>query len=276
MSETEPRSPAMLLQAAARLAPFPVKDGWPESLTPAQLAKLQYPNEGDLQERKRAIPLRNDFANLVHAAIAAGKLLTVAVERKADAQQGVSTIHAANGLGSPEWRNEQFATSSAPPVEKAASSTVQAITRTACASWFSATREIPRSDYVRAWLADEWNDDKPASVKGKTGRPSDLKKKQGVVLAIVKAFEEVMGQFKSSKLPAPKKDFIDACRRLEKAKTDKAVLFGTVTAATVTTWLKPSGYQFATGTPSGVKNPYTSKLPAITDKISADVFTKKL
>ncbi|MBP9174070.1 MAG: hypothetical protein KBF54_05945 [Rhizobiales bacterium] len=206
MSETEPRSPAMVLQAAARLAPFPVKDGWPEHLTPSQLARLQYPDEGSLPERKRAIPMRNDFSNLVNAAIAAGQLSTVAVERKADAQQGVSTVRAANGLGSQEWRNEQFATSSAPPVEKAASSAVQAVTRKACGFWFSATREIPRSDYVRAWLGDESQDEAssvapllPIGGGSSAGELATTRDVRAIFAAVVpdansKAFERALGE----------------------------------------------------------------------------------
>lgn len=192
MSETYPQSPGMLLQAAARLASFPAKDGWPESLTPAQLGRLQYPDEGDVQERRR---LRNCFIAVVNSAIEAGQLLTVAVKQNADAQQGVSTMqarartspartrrrsfvtgwkewpewreefYAENGLGSPEWRAEF---SRAPrPAEKAASGTIQRITREACVSWFIATREIPRSEYVRAWLGDFWQDEAssvPASL----------------------------------------------------------------------------------------------------------------
>jgi len=194
MSEIDPRSPGMLLQAAARLASFPAKDGWPESLTPAQLGRLQYPTEGDKQERWMAIRLRNDFIAIVNSAIEAGQLSTVAVEQNADAQQGVSTMHAGAAapartrgesweiswaLLSPELREEFYAENGLEPSElfdksylapllwtgpKAASGTLHRITREACVSWFSATttREIPRSEYVRAWLGDLWPGGKAA------------------------------------------------------------------------------------------------------------------
>ncbi len=108
MSETKQRSPAMLLQMAASLVGFSVTDGWPKSLTPSQLAALQFPNEGTLREKKAAIPYRNTFLALVKSAIDAGTIETVAIEAMASDRHSISAKSAANEIASSEWLARDF------------------------------------------------------------------------------------------------------------------------------------------------------------------------
>lgn len=186
MSETEPRSPAMQLHAAAQLASFPAQDGWPECLTPGQLANLQYPNEGTLLEKQTANSSRSVFLGVVRAAIDAGVVETVAIEARASGRHGATTHRALNGLASSEWLERDFAAAATRPVETSFKA-VRGITPKACAAWFHATKEIPRSDYVRAWLGAEWSESAPklnppkvgtgdtATVVDQSGDPYDWK-----------------------------------------------------------------------------------------------------
>ncbi len=113
--------------------------------------------------------------------------------------------------------------------------------------------------------------DAPKPKKG--GRPPDLAEKQRIALAIADAFATVIHIGDDKMLSPPKKNFLDACRRLEMNKTGKTSVFkDTLTADTVADWLRPAGYQFKRGTPTR-SNIYTSNLPAIEGKIHRDIFT---
>lgn len=169
MSETEPRSPAMLLQMAALLVGFSTDGGWPKSLTPLQLAALQYPEEGTLQEKKASSISQFAFLVLVRSAIEAGVIETVAIEPQAPARQDAPANRAPNEFASSEWLARDFVAAPALPVETS-SNAVRGITPKACVTWFRATEEIPRSDYFRAWLGDEWQAKPPKVGIRKTVR----------------------------------------------------------------------------------------------------------
>jgi hypothetical protein len=131
--------------------------------------------------------------------------------------------------------------------------------------------QIEPSECVRAWLGPAWKDQGQGQAKARIGRPPDLPRKRRIVLAIIKAFEEVMGKFDGGKLPAPKEDFLAACHRIEKALTQKSTIFGIITDAdTLASWLRP-GYQFKSGNPKK-SDPYMSQLVATMGRIPADLF----
>ena len=265
MTETTTESPAILKREALRLAGLPVDGDWPESVTPGELAAMQYPCDHTTASEARKLSRRKqrDLAALAKAAIDAGELPTVPAVRQVSAMAKATEMRNSWIMGGPRSVTRLVRVS-------AGSREVQAIERGPCAAWLGAIGKPP-GEYVRAWLGDKWQEE-GAAQKAKTGRPPDLAKKEKAALAIVKAFEEIMGQFKGGRLPQSKDDFLDACRRLEKAKTGKASLFGTATADTVAGWIRPGGYRFASGKPTGKGNLYTSQLPAIAGKILAEVF----
>lgn len=163
--------------------------GWPVSLTPSKLAALQYPNEGTLQEKRAAILSRNAFLALVKSALDAGAIETVVMEAQAYGRNDAPANCAPNGLGSLEWRERDFVAAPALSVGTS-SNAARGITRNACASWFRATREIPRSDYVRAWLGDEWQDEAQEAaqaVPAATSEPTQAIKEKRIVAIVATA-----------------------------------------------------------------------------------------
>jgi hypothetical protein len=133
---------------------------------------------------------------------------------------------------------------------------------------------ISRTEVEKLWTTAQPYE-QPADVpRAKIGRPTDLAEKQRVVLAIAEAFAEVIPVGDDKRLPPTKKNFLEACRRLEKSTTDKTSFFkDDLTADTVADWLHPSGYKFKRGTPPRA-NIYTTSLPKIAGKINKKLFTE--
>lgn len=114
-----------------------------------------------------------------------------------------------------------------------------------------------------------------AEAKTKGGRPKMSGKKANAVRMIIELFEKTAeNEFTSNDLPGSAADLLDACKRIEKAVTNKASLFGDITADTFKTWLKAAGYGFSPGRTRDAEEKYwTNKCPQIAGIITPEVFT---
>lgn len=117
----------------------------------------------------------------------------------------------------------------------------------------------------------------PPSTDGKplrTGRPPSIRAKAEIVRQIVVAFEQVAEtQFNPGALPGKATDLLDACQRIEKSLTGKTSKM-MATQEAFKDWLRTAGYSFPNGrTPKDQETFWTHLAPAITGKISAEVFT---
>ena len=149
MTETTTESPAILKREALRLAGLPVDGDWPESVTPGELAAMQYPCDHTTAPEARKLPRRKqrDLAALAKAAIDAGELPTVPAVRQVSAMAKATEMRNSWIMGGPRSVTRLVRVS-------AGSREVQAIERGPCAAWLDAIGKPP-GEYVRAWLGDE-------------------------------------------------------------------------------------------------------------------------
>ena len=83
--------------------------------------------------------------------------------------------------------------------------------------------------------------------KAKGGRPKTIEKKANAVRQIIELFEKTAGiKFESNDLPGSAADLLEACQRIERAKTNKFKAFDTTEGA-FNKWLKSAGYGFSPG-----------------------------
>ncbi len=173
MTETAPESPAILKREALRLMGLPAGGDWPDSVTPSELARLQYPCDSTTPKEARKLPQRKqrDLIAEAEAAINAGELLTVDAIRKVSAIVGIMRYRLNRITGErslrPEYHREQD------------SREVRAIERKPCAAWLQAI-EMPPGKYLRAWLGDTWREEAPNSGAGDTA-PIEKRKKSALV-----------------------------------------------------------------------------------------------
>lgn len=108
----------------------------------------------------------------------------------------------------------------------------------------------------------------------KTGRPPEIARKAEILRQIIIAAEQVAGkQFTPAALPGNADDLLAACKRIEKALTDKILLMEASTE-TFKGWLRKAGYSFPNGrAPKGQETFWTHIAPKTTGKINAGVFT---
>ena len=109
------------------------------------------------------------------------------------------------------------------------------------------------------------------ATKAKGGRPKAIDKKTKVLRKLI----TIMSTAKTidlRALPGSSADLLDACGRIEKAKTGKTKLFAT-TEDTFKTWLNAAGYGFRVGRPSNDEANYWTHLCVETmAKIPPEVF----
>jgi hypothetical protein len=127
---------------------------WPDEMTPAELAALQYPREGPDSERRKALSHQRAMVEQLNTDIRAGELatVTVTVSRPKMEKRRINPFSLAHpkkdiyGNPVPVIRLEQVG-------ETAAVQTM--IERRPFAVWLDAQKEEAR-EHVRAWLGDAW------------------------------------------------------------------------------------------------------------------------
>jgi len=117
-----------------------------------------------------------------------------------------------------------------------------------------------------------------ASENGKTkargGRPTVKHEKVAILSQIIGAMiaEEKLN---TGSLPGSAADLFDACKRIERAQTGKANMFGAATLDTFVTWLQQSGFSMKIGrTPNNEKTYWTDLCVQTMVKIPANIFTR--
>lgn len=150
--------PAMLLQQAARHARFAAAAGWPEVLTPGELAALQYPHDDTPEGKKRARVQQRDFYTLAASAIKAGELAAESAQREKSVYQKALEVRSSrdpwiSSLASDEWLGRDFGGGRMRTVLKPVKETieVQALRPVSVAAWLARISEQP-SRFVCAWL----------------------------------------------------------------------------------------------------------------------------
>lgn len=150
--------PAMLLQQAARHARFAAAAGWPEVLTPGELAALQYPHDDTPEGKKRARVQQRDFYTLAASAIKAGELAAESAQREKSVYQKALEVRSSrdpwiSSLASDEWLGRDFGGGRMRTVLKPVKETieVQALRPVSVAAWLARISEQP-SRFVFAWL----------------------------------------------------------------------------------------------------------------------------
>ena len=110
-------------------------------------------------------------------------------------------------------------------------------------------------------------------VKARGGRPRVNGKKAEKLRRLIEAM--TAGKtLNTCALPGSAANLLDACQRIEKARTGKAATFGGSTAGTFDTLLKTAGYSVKKGrTPIGEKTYWTDLCVKTIGKMPVDVFT---
>lgn len=159
MSETTTKSGAIRKREALRLAKLPVDGDWPESVTPAELAAMQYPCDYTTapEARKLAQRKQRDIAAEARKAIDAGELPTVPAVRQVSALAKATEIRNSWVMGGPRLMTRLVRV----PAE---SREVQAIERRPCRTWLDAIGESP-NEYVRAWLGNARQEEAQEAMK---------------------------------------------------------------------------------------------------------------
>jgi hypothetical protein len=150
MTETTTKSGAILKREALRLMDLSADGDWPESVTPGELADMQYPsNPATPKEVKKLLrQKRLDLAAEARKAIDAGELPTVPAVRQVSALVKAFEMRNSWVTGGPRRVTKIVRA----PI---ASKNVQAIERLPCRTWLDAIGEPP-NEYVRAWLGPEY------------------------------------------------------------------------------------------------------------------------
>lgn len=110
------------------------------------------------------------------------------------------------------------------------------------------------------------------STRAKAGRPKEIDGKAQLVHRLIESM--VVGKgLPPGALPGSAADLLDACKRIEKAKTGQNKVFST-TEDTFKTWVKAAGYGFKTGRPVETELGYWVRLCVETmGNITIDIFT---
>ena len=148
---------ARLLLRAQRRRRVQSLETWPDSLTPEELACLQYPWEGTPAEKRKAVSLQREMAGLLRAAIQGGEIESVSVpvavpiyEDRAD----ILAIHRSGGIGRRSAAGLMRYGDPPPTVRtKVGEQTneIPTLTRHGSATWLRQMGE-EESEYVKAWL----------------------------------------------------------------------------------------------------------------------------
>lgn len=122
---------------------------WPDALTPAELAALQYPREGTDPEKRKALSNQRAMVAALDASIQAGELGdTFTLQREIfKTQRG--------RFPGMEFAGQWIPASSYSNTVCAGIKEFQALARNQFASWLDGQGEEP-SEHIRAWLGPEW------------------------------------------------------------------------------------------------------------------------
>jgi len=116
---------------------------------------------------------------------------------------------------------------------------------------------------------------RPRGVNGNKimgGRPKEIDKKADLLRKLI-SLMHTDKTLDPGALPGSVADFLDACQRIEKAKTNEINVFST-TKETIKTWLIAAGYRVKIGRTSKDEAKYWTRLCVETmGKIPPDVFT---
>ena len=111
----------------------------------------------------------------------------------------------------------------------------------------------------------------PVKTNGSAGRPKTKEKNAQILKKLIESMT-VGIEFTPTALPGNAKNLLDACKRIERAKTSKTSTFQT-TPSTFKRWLKLTGYTFKTGRTLAKETNYWTKLCVETMvKIPDDIF----
>jgi hypothetical protein len=112
-----------------------------------------------------------------------------------------------------------------------------------------------------------------AISRGSKGRPPEVKMKAKILSLLIESMTKERNIDPGS-LPGSVANLLDACQRIEKAKTGKERVFST-TVTTFKEWLSNTGYGFGSGRPPKKETTYWTSLCVETmGKIDAEVFTE--
>jgi hypothetical protein len=111
-------------------------------------------------------------------------------------------------------------------------------------------------------------------TKARVGRPTVKHKKVAILSQIIGAM--TAGKtLNTGSLPGSAADLFDACKRIERAQTGKATVFGAATLDTFVTWLQQSGFSMKIGrTPNNEKTYWTDLCVQTMVKMPANIFTR--
>lgn len=130
---------------------------------------------------------------------------------------------------------------------------------------------------LRQRLGDPDADDAVTGARAATntrkgGRPPVINQKAEILSHLIERMTNGT-QINPSELPGSASDLLDACQRMERAKTNKCFVFSTTLDA-FKTWLKPTGYGFSDGrTPKAEENYWTQQCVKTMGLIELEVFT---
>jgi hypothetical protein len=180
---------ARLVYGVAHLRGLP---DWPDAMTPAELAALQYPREGAAHEKRKATENKSVMTGLLCEAIEAGQIETT-MRRVEKEQFDDATLYKPIPLASDDWFDRGFTRdferdSSARPVVKKIEE-VATIERKAFAAWLrmpgngfgDGDGEERPSGHILAWLGPEWAASAPDRARRKPPEETMQQRREAVL-----------------------------------------------------------------------------------------------
>jgi len=221
---------ARLLLRAQRRRRVQSLETWPDSLTPDELACLQYPWEGTPAEKRKAVSLQREMAGLLRAAIQDGEIESVSVPVAVPIYEDRTdflAIHRSGGIGRRSGAGLMRYGDPMPTVRTEVgeqTKEIPTLTRPGCAAWFRQENEIP-SVHIQAWLATKEERQEVGETESKKAKGND-RRRDRLTVAIEAGLKAYRAKHKTEPTAADLWDWLvnhDDTAIIQDATDDKLV-----------------------------------------------------